>query len=420
MPFHYVHVDSAKGKNPHHSRSEVDINLLKPIQNVVGMKLLDFSIGNEFFNCIEGNQTFTILLFKAGSSGGSTVPTTDVGVINLTIPIAFYTHSELIAELNKQYEATGGECQQFTVNTVSFQYETATTTVAHNNDIVFSVTSNNPAVDASGETAVVDGEYTKIQISAGGANSYNRAVLYHQSFRTFQSSLIHRLGFTESNVLINKMDDYVSIIDGIHNMLGYHNKYDSGSRTFFQGGFCLSWNHLYSQDELGYVAEGDSYLVFKTSQRTPTPVDSREYPHFKISTFKCFENIEALNVSCDLLIDDSQTFEFGEMYTHVSNILARINVNVSHGSFLTYSGGSQEEYYHNLDGRDIKKFRLTLHHGKTNKIINRKEARDWTATILFETKDEISQKNINQTIALQLQEWEKKIKNTGNSIQSLK
>jgi hypothetical protein len=419
MPFHYVHVDSAKGKNPQHSRSEVDINLLKPIQNVIGMKLLDFSIGNEFFNCIEGNQTFTILLFKAGSDGGTTPPNTDVGVINLTIPIAFYTHTELIAELNKQYAATTGFCQQFSVNPTSEQYDVSTTSVAHNNDIIFSVTSNNPEVDIYGDTAAIDGEYTKIQISASSATLFNRAVLYHQSFKTFQSSLVHRLGFTAENVLINNMEEHVSILGGIQNMLGYH-KTESESRYFFFDGSCLTWNHLFNQEELVYVAEGGSYLVFKTTHRTPTPVDSREYPHFKISTFKCFENIEAINISCDLLIDDSQTFQFGEMYTHISNTLARINVNVSHGSFLTYSGGSQEEYYHNLDGRDIKKFRLTLHHGKTNKIINRKEARDWTATILFETKDEISQKNINQTIALQLQEWEKKIKNTGNSIQSLK
>ena len=42
----------------------------------------------------------------------------------------------------------------------------------------------------------------------------------------------------------------------------------------------------------------DAYLVFKTTQRTPTPVDSREYPHFKVLlSFELYDTHLALGSS---------------------------------------------------------------------------------------------------------------------------
>lgn len=413
MGFTYVHVDSAKQRTKQHHRSEIEVNLLNPIQNCVGMRLLNFSIGNEFFNAIDGNDSVTILFFKQ-----STTPSDDVASMTLVLPHRFYTHVELVTELNKQVAIAGRSFRAYTYNSTYGFYQTAvvpSVTIAMEIEFSTNTSALTQALDGSIDTDNV-GEYTKIRVQADSASvAYNRAILFHANNLTFQSSILHRLGFQRTQVMTFNTDDkrsdesIMAFLTATKPLAAFGG---GSTGTFFstrtQGALTIrqsiDWTDHNQFQTITQRDEGTAYLVF-----TPTAssiLNSGEYPHYKLSSHKCFETLESVNVDCDL-INDSQILQFGQKQTQLTQILAKINVDVSHGSWINWSGQS-EEYYHSLEGQSIKKFNLFLNHGKTYERILTTESREWTATVVFETRDQIVDNNIRQLEALEQSQFVKK------------
>ena len=408
MGFTYVHVDSAKQRTKRHHRSEIEVNLLNPIQNCVGMRLLNFSIGNEFFNAIDGNDSVTILFFKFNEAS----PSDDVASMTLVLPHRFYTHSELVIELNKQVSLAGRRFRSHTYSSVYGEYDIApipNITIAMEIEFMTNNSVLTEALDGSIDTDNV-GEYTKIRIKADSASvSYNRAILFHANNLTFQSSILHRLGFQRTQVMTFNTDDkrsdesIMAFLTATKPLAAstFFSTRTQGALTIRQS---IDWVDHNDFDTITQRDEGTAYLVFTPT--ASTILNTGEYPHYKLSSHKCFETLESVNVDCDL-INDSQILQFGQKQTQLTQILAKINVDVSHGSWINWSGQS-EEYYHSLEGQSIKKFKLFLNHGKTYERILTNESREWTATIVFETRDQIVDNNIRQLEALEQSQYVKK------------
>jgi hypothetical protein len=92
MGLHYVHCDSAYKKD-HHTKSDYEVFMTPPIQNVKRVALTRLSVPNTFYNVNEWNNTIRWYEIKT-TSVGQTDGTVDK-YLQADIPIGFYSAAQL-------------------------------------------------------------------------------------------------------------------------------------------------------------------------------------------------------------------------------------------------------------------------------------------------------------------------------------
>ena len=171
MGIQYVHLDS-RNRMPDQATSRMHVNLSAPIPKCVSMEVSSFSVANEFYNCVDGNNDLVIITQNNQQ--------TALLISVYTVTPGFFTIDEIIADIQEQIDAEGGVLNQ----------DPATRLVISHDSIT-----------------------DKVVFSFNGSNRY-RAAIYSPNTDNFFNSVAHRLGFSRQQVIDYHKGPLFSVVDG--------------------------------------------------------------------------------------------------------------------------------------------------------------------------------------------------------------
>jgi hypothetical protein len=334
MGIEYVHINSTD-RMPHERSSKMHVHLSSPIQRAVSVKVVNFSIGNEFFNVMEDNNSLSIVIqdltFSAVGDRGV------ISELSISVPAGIYTTEQLIEAINLQLYETYPDDEQRGYLDIAFELMSDGTNRVQ---IVAEPMASQPA----GTTQVVS--------------------LYYQPRygRGFSSSILHRLGFSRDQVT-----PYLGsfIVVGIDPQLVIGAVNEDVSRMFT--GSDMTYISLFP-----YIA-GEGVALSRN-------IGFETHPFLFILS-------EELVKHSIRTISNSD----GSVATCSTNILQKIPINVNLYNWIHFEG-QEYTFEHELDGRTIQTFDIALADFERQPFPNY-HFKDFTLSLEFTTLDADSDAN---------------------------
>jgi hypothetical protein len=310
----------------------LEINLNQPIEKATSMQLMSFSTSNDFFNIRAGGgrNTFSCMLY--------TLPGVNplIERKTYTLDTGLFTIQEIVNTLN-------AKAAESPFNTMT---------------PVFTLLASN-----------------KVQITASSTGTQTRRfVLYSDS--NFTNSIVHRLGFNVSQVFTRQFSpeaafDFRDIPGAAPRLI-----------TLAADGIV----YILSTPEATWSALGGNALIWKTNGVG----DSKNGNNIG------FENYMYVLMKCSLVSNDFQSIvkqQDGTILAQSDNVLQKIETTTSTYSYLHWgASGLNQPFTHNLSGKNIQSFSLTLTDDQGNPFLVN-ESKHWTCVIRFETASENNNAN---------------------------
>jgi hypothetical protein len=347
MGFKYLLIDSQAADkttltSPYNPR--LDIRLDHPIENAIGVQLMSFSSPNDNYNVRAGNDRFESMLYNFSPA----VPFIEKR--SYQIPVGLYTITQLVDALNVAAAAnpfgTGGS-------------PTLTP--------VFRLLTTN-----------------KVSITCSFTGTgIRRYVLYSSNFH---NSIVHRLGFSKSQVFTPEFDSRAQFDfdtqTGGDSMTLPGNLFTRGS----SGGATTVL--INGQPEDNWHNSLGRPLVWKTDgageTKSGTNVGFEAYQHLLLKSSLVNQDVESIFKQSD-----------GIVLSKSDPILQKIETNVALYSYLHWQAGAIEPFVHTLSGKIIQSFSLTLT-DDSGEPFGIDEAKHWSAVLRFETannNDQVTREN---------------------------
>ena len=337
MGFKYLLIDSQAADqttltSPYNPR--LDIRLDHPIENAIGVQLMSFSSPNDNYNVRAGNDRFESMLYNFSPA----VP--NIEKRSYQIPVGLYTITHLVDALN-----VAAAANPFGNMTPEFRLSTA----------------------------------NKVTITcASTGTGIRRYILYSSNFH---NSIVHRLGFSKSQVFTPEFDprsrfDFERPSDG--------NSMTVPGRLFTRGSSGGSTIVLIDdQPEDNWHGVLGRPLVWKTNgagqTRTGNNVGFEAYQHLLLKSSLVNQDVESIFKQSD-----------GIILSKSDPILQKIETNVSLYSYLHWNAGLVQPFLHTLSGKLIQSFSLTLT-DDAGEPFGIDEAKHWSAVLRFETAEQNDQ-----------------------------
>jgi hypothetical protein len=343
MGFKYLLIDSQAADqttltSPYNPR--LDIRLDHPIENAISVQLMSFSSPNDNYNVRAGNDRFESMLYNFSP----VVPVIEKS--SLQIPVGLYTITQLVDALNLASAA-------------------------------------NPIPNLTPEFRLTASNKVSITCSSTGTG-IRRYVLYSSNFH---NSIVHRLGFSKSQVFTPEFDsraqfDFDTPSDG-DSMTAPGRLFTVGTPS---GGAATVL--IDGQPENNWHGALGRPLVWKTDGVGET----------KVGTNVGFEAYQHLLLKSSLVNQDVESIfkqSNGIVLSKSDPILQKIETNVSLFSYLHWNAGLVTPFVHTLSGKIIQSFSLTLT-DDANQPFGIDEAKHWSAVLRFETanqNDQVTKEN---------------------------
>jgi hypothetical protein len=333
MGFKYLLIDSHKANQttltaPY--KSQIDIRLDHPISNAINVQVMSFSSPNDYFNVRAHADTFDCMLYNLSGV------TRSIERKSYKIPVGLYTVTQLVDKLN----------------------EVATANPFANMTPVFSLLSTN-----------------KVSINASSTGTQiRRFVLFSTSFH---NSIIHRLGFSQSQVFTEEFDskagDDFFARNTIDSAIADGRLFNtSGTNVFINGRPEAEW----------YAAIGKP-LVWITNgvgeTKTGNNIGFESYQHLLLKSSLVGQDFESIYKQAD-----------GLVVSRSDNILQKVDTNVSLFSYLHFQAGAVTPFVHTLSGKLIQSFSLELC-DDTGQPFGINESKHWSTVLRFEIAEENNQ-----------------------------
>ena len=364
MSYKYLHIDSR-----HLTRSlndtEYTVSLLEPIKNATFMEMISFSTANDLHNIQVPNNRFQMYFRRYADAS------TDLNQlfnIQVDIPAGFYTHAEMVSTI-------------ISLLTSSTYYDTTLTALETNNTIVL---HPDLYVDGSGFTAqttysvalkmtVLDSGKTELFISQRSSPVtedllYGMLVYpYEQYHELFEDSLLHRLGFTKSQVyftdIITATSDVFLTNGTVINSIDISN-----NRLLDRGRYTANAFAVTNQSIKGFFR-----------QLTSTTL--------KILTGNqlAFETHSGLVITNDLIQDiQTTTSRYRSLgKTEFSSMLAHVPIDTNRASWIHHE--PMHPHPHKISQPLIREFRLGIVNSHTGRHFTDESHKAFQITLKFHT-----------------------------------
>jgi len=313
----------------------LDIRLDHPIENAISVQLMSFSSPNDNYNVRVGNDRFESMLYNFSPA----VPVIEKS--SYQIPVGLYTITQLVDALNVAAAA-------------------------------------NPFANMTPEFRLLTTNKVSITCSSTGTG-IRRYMLYSSQFH---NSIVHRLGFSKSQVFTPEFDSRAqSDFDTPSNpdtMTVPGNLFTRGPSS---GGAVTVL--IDGQPENNWHGSLGRPLVWKTDgtgeTKTGNNVGFEAYQHLLLKSSLVNQDVESIFKQSD-----------GIVLSKSDPILQKIETNVSLYSYLHWNAGLVQPFVHTLSGKIIQSFSLTLTDDAGVEFgIN--ESKHWSAVLRFETADQNDQ-----------------------------
>jgi hypothetical protein len=337
MGFKYLLIDSQAADqttltSPYNPR--LDIRLDHPIENAIGVQLMSFSSPNDNYNVRSNNDRFESMLYNFSPA----VPLIEKS--SYQIPVGLYTITQLVDALN-----VAAAANPFANMTPEFRLSTA----------------------------------NKVSITCSSTGTgIRRYVLYSSNFH---NSIVHRLGFSKSQVFTPEFDSRAQFdFDRPSN----GDSMTAPGRLFTRGSSGGTTTVLIDgQAEDSWHGALGRPLVWKTDgtgeTKTGTNVGFEAYQHLLLKSSLVNQDVESIFKQSD-----------GIVLSKSDPILQKIETNVALFSYLHWNAGLVQPFVHTLSGKLIQSFSLTLT-DDTGEAFGIDEAKHWSAVLRFETADQNDQ-----------------------------
>ena len=342
--YEYVYVDS-KDRKYHEDKSEILVNLSKPIMHPKSVRLVSFSVPNEFYNVIDGNTSFSARVYNVNNNTKSAIK-------NYVLAAGLYSLVDMITALNALFQSDkiteGGTNTTLTLNLL-----------------------------ASGKVS--------LNIVGDGVNTHKRAILYYPRDNQFNNSIVHRLGFSRSQVF----DD--PDIDGANLLVG-----NGVSPPIVTVNYTNSKGVTTSTPETSWTG-----ALIWVSSTTDTNLNT------KTGNFIGYESrCPHLFLKSDLVKDFQATYRDNgtdQVMTKQDHILQKIQNNVNIYSYLHYRSSLTEAFIHELSGaKPITHFTVSLTDNNGN-LLEDNSFRNFSCVLLFETHENVATMRMNEQVIEQSQ-----------------
>ena len=333
MGIEYIHIDS-RNRSADEFSSKTQINLSNPITKAVSVEVSSFSVANELYNVVEGNNTLQIITQDNASSA--------ISISKYTVNSNFYTIDDMLANIQAQIDANGGYL-------------------------------NN---DANTRLVITHDSITdKVHFTFSGSNRI-RACIYYPDNDGFHNSIAHRMGFSRSQIINTNIAPIFSVITAKAHAVST-SKESIGEQVL--------------ENTVTY----DFAIVASSTNKT------------LIANHLGFETYSHLFINSDLVNNFQTNMITNGNNTVNTSILEKINISVNRSSWIHYDGLNQGAMSHNLNGRTISSFWVSLNDSQNHefKPINYK---DYCLTLKFTTKDD--HELINETAIQSIHDLMYKIK----------
>jgi hypothetical protein len=343
MGYEYVYVDS-KDRKYHEEKSEITVTMSQPILHAKSVKVVSFSVPNEFYNVIDGNNSFSARVYNVNNNTKSAIK-------NYVLGAGLYSLIDMVTALNALFQADklteGGTNTTLTLNLL-----------------------------ASGKVS--------LNIVGDGVNTHKRAILYYPRNGQFQNSIAHRLGFSRSQVF----DD--PDIDGANLLVG-----NGVSPPVVTVNYTNSKGITTSTPESSWTG-----ALIWVSSTTDTNLNT------KTGNFIGYESrCPHLFLKSDLVKDFHSTYRDNgtdQVMTKQENILQKIQNDTNIYSYLHFRGNT-DAFVHEISGsKPITHFNLSLTDDHGN-LLEDNSFRNFSCVLLFETHENIQTMRMNEQVIEQSQ-----------------
>ncbi len=337
MGFEYVYVDS-KDRKYHENKSSMLVNLSEPIMHPKSVRVVSFSVPNEFYNVIDGNTSFSARVYNVNTNNKSPIK-------NYVLGAGLYSLTEMITALNALFQTDkiveGGSNTTLTL------------------------------------TLLANGKVS-LNIVGDGTNTHKRAILYYPRDGQFQNSIAHRLGFGRFQVF----DD--ADVDGANLLVG-----NGASPPVVSVNYTNSKGITTTTPETSWTG-----ALIWTSSTTDATLNTRT------GNFIGYESrCPHLFLKSDLVNDFHTTYRDSgtdQVMTKQDSILQKIQNNVNIYSYLHYRSSMTEAFVHELSGaKPITHFTVSLTDDHGN-LLEENSFRNFTAVLLFETHENLATMRMNE------------------------
>ena len=340
MGFKYLLIDSQSANRATSTlpyNPQLDIRLDHPIENAISVQMMSFSSPNDYYNVRAHADRFECMLYNFS------VATPFIERRSYQIPTGLYTITQLVDALNEAATAN--------------PFGTAASPTL---TPVFSLLSTNKV---------------SITCSSSGAG-IRRFTLYSANFH---NSIVHRIGFSKSQVFTPDFDsrafDDFNAVNTLGNSINSPGKLfgvGSGSTVLIDGRPEDEWHGTLGKP-----------LVWKTNNVGETKksnnVGYEAYQHLLLKSSLVNQDVESIFKQSD-----------GIVVSKSDPILQKIETNVSLYSYLHWNSGLVQPFVHTLSGKIIQSFSLTLT-DDAGEPFGIDEAKHWSAVLRFETAEQNDQ-----------------------------
>lgn len=336
MGKHYVHIDS-HDKAIHERDSKMTIYLNPPLHNVHSVQVKRFSIANELFNILEGNNELEFVIFKY-----STV-TEGVGA-----PPSVTSHTKVIVEFPPGLYTTQEMVDFFNTDIGDPKH------TSNRNDVTISMAllANN-----------------KVQIRAeSNHNAIRHMIIHCPTPELFKTSVAHRLGFSSEQLVFSHSQSETILNTFI-------TRYNDPTKYFMALDF-----------EGSEVRDTEtSYLLWRTHDAAGG--------RFRVSNNIGFETYPFIHIVSNELSKHSQKTNktTGGAVTIPCNILQTVQISGNMFDWI-HLYGNMGITEHMIDGRTIHHFDIGLADNIGN-LFQQSHYKDFSLELEFTTTDEAEEKN---------------------------
>jgi hypothetical protein len=330
----YLHIDS-KDRMQHETTSKMLVRLSTPIQKATSVKLVSFSTANELYNIDEGNnvltihiQDFTVPIFNA---------IVEPLAIVIRVPAGVYTTERLIEAINVLiYERYPNDEDRA------------------NLDIAFELLD-----DGTNRVSIVTNPVEDLPNQP--IQQIHRVTLYYPptgQAPPFGTSVIHRLGFSRQQVCPHRVP------------FGVVNIANDGEVTIH--GFNFQGNAGVPENDVEYIRLHPQSPPDDTA--TSNNIGWETHPFVYILSDELVKHATRTHGNAN-----------GSVATTNTDILQKIPINTNLYNWIHFFG-SEYTFEHQLDGRTIHHFDISLANSERQVFPNR-HFKDFQLTLEFKTME---------------------------------
>jgi len=371
MSYKYLHINTQHLPRAE-NQTEYSINLIEPIRNASSLELTSFSIANDFYNVLNGNNQVRIIFKRSPDTG--TTALNDVFMVEITLEEGFYTHQEMIEEIIRQLTLTTNLYYDSSTQTVDADgfYDIYPKVLATGTSVFAQQTTYAVKVKVTQETSgKTTFEFKQNTTVASGLKYALLSYPYEDYDDLFHDSILHRLGYTRQQVYFSDRDITDSTQVFLSNSASNNRINLTNQRIVLE--------NIVANDVAISSTEVTSFSRnFSNSNR-------QKYTSNQLA----WETHSHLHVTCDLIHDIQTTTQYYKQLgkTQLDDTLASISIDTNRASWIHYIPQSLT-HLHKIDNPLIRNFKIGIKNAHSHRHFVGEQHKDFQLTLKIHLMDD--------------------------------